>query len=109
MFTSDVEKSLSEHRIYTVKPGDEFLHNGFDDNTFSFIEYGKYLAQVNNDQEWEFNLHNSANINGNPEFIQYKQKWSEKWDMVKEILCGPDFFDCKVVKDILKTHYQNRY
>ena len=35
------------------------------------------------------------------DFKDYKDSWNEKWQMVKDIICGPEYYNCLELDKVL--------
>ena len=66
-----------------------------------FKEHAKLKANQNQDQQWEFNQNEARLMQESAEFKNYKDSWNEKWQIVKDNICGPDFYDCEELDQVL--------
>ena len=99
MVCGNEDGATSEKKFYTFKSGDANL--GQHQDTIGFEEYSNLKAQEQQDQQWEFNRNAAKHFNFDVDFLEYRDSWIEKWQIVKDLLCGSDFYDCEEVDQIL--------
>ena len=68
------------------------------------INFIKKLEQVAKKAEdgvgWEINEANAAEAKQDDLYIQYKDSWQPKWNIVKEILCGIEHYNCQLLENL---------
>lgn len=95
--------NLSEERSYTVTQAD--IDRGINGTSNSFEDHAKFIAKQLDDQQWDFTQSEAqqkienADMNNNQ--VNRNEKYQEKWQIVKDLLCGEDFFDCKDLEQVL--------
>ena len=75
--------------------------------TKGFKEHANFTASYTEDQQWEFNEHEARYVREDNDWIQYKDSWNEKWQIVKDIMCGKDYHGSELlanVRDIAGTN-----
>ena len=85
MYTSKESKSYSEKKFYRFSEGDD--NHGAEALWSNFETHAKMVSPEA--KAWEFSRASAIDIRNNPVFIAYRNKWNEKWVIVREILCGP--------------------
>ena len=66
-----------------------------------FEEHAKIKANQHQDQQWDFNQNEARQMQESADFKNYKDSWNEKWQIVKDIMCGPDNFECDELDQVL--------
>ena len=95
--------NVSEERSYTIAQAD--LDRGINGVSNSFEEHAKFIAKQLDDQQWDFTQNDAqqrmenADMNNNQ--VNRNEKYQEKWQIVKDLLCGEDYFDCKDLEQVL--------
>ena len=59
-----------------------------------FEVHAKFTAKKLNDQNWDFNANEVRYMRGDADFKAYLDSWNEKWQIVKDIMCGEDYHNC---------------
>ena len=53
------------------------------------IGFERKLDQITRGKaKWEIDMANAAEANRDDDYKKYKASWQEKWDLVKETICG---------------------
>lgn len=73
--------------------GRELVSNNFATHAGFCVEEGK--------KGWNFNAEQAKQEAKDPAFVQYKKTWNDKWQLVKDILCSPDYYNCEILDSIL--------
>lgn len=97
MYTTTAHKNNSTKKTYLFNRGDE--HLGRELNSNDFITHASIV--VREGQKWNFNAQEALQEANNPEFIQYKKTWNDKWQLVKDVLCSPDYYDCELLDYVI--------
>ena len=61
------------------------------------IDFKTHLANImkdNNDADWAIDENRMNDAKNSEEALRYMRSWNEKWNLVKEILCGSGHYDC---------------
>ena len=58
------------------------------------------IAKQNNEIEWDFNLHEAKQVRSTQEFKHYMNSWDEKWQIVKDLVCHKDLYNCEKLEKI---------
>ena len=70
----------------------------------NFPEHLKQLAERGKDEdfkiEWQINNFNDIDLQINREYLIYKYVWSDRWNEVKHVICGPEYYNCELLEMI---------
>ena len=61
------------------------------------IDFKTHLANImkdNNDADWAIDENRMNDAKNSEDALKYMRSWNEKWDLVKETLCGPAHYEC---------------
>lgn len=94
MYTKNVSGDSSTKKTYRFMKGDELLGREQFSNNFA-THAG--LCVKPGEKSWNFNAEQAKQEDKLPLFMQYKKTWNDKWRLVKDVLCSPDFYDCEVL------------
>lgn len=94
MKCSNEHKSNSEARFYTFKPEDDQLGNPGN----SFARHAVLVVQ--NGSKWDYNPNEAVQFKNDPEYVEYRKCWNTKWQIVKDVMCGPDFHKSELLDTV---------
>ena len=103
MICAKDQGSVSEERSLTVTQAD--LDRGINGTSSSFEDHAKFIAKQLDDQQWDFTQNDAqqrmenADMNNNQ--VNRNEKYQEKWQIVRDLLSGEDYFDCKDLEQVL--------
>ena len=103
MVCSNEQGNKSEVKSYTVVQSD--IDKGINGMSNSFEDHAKFIAKQLDDQQWDFKQNEAqqrienSDVNNDKEVRN--EKYQEKWQIVRDLLCGPDYFECEELEDVL--------
>lgn len=73
-----------------------------EDTSNSFWQHAKEVVKKDsaNTRPWEFSEAEASMARDDPKFESYRKAWNSQWARVKEIMCGPQHYDCQVLEQV---------
>ena len=99
MYTPNKNKTASARKTFRfLKEHDQ---RGKDGNANNFKTHMKVVQDMNQQGQLSFNDAEVQQNANDPSVVEYRQAWNAKWAIVKDIMCGPDYYDCELLDDII--------
>ena len=93
-------KSESTRKAFT------YTQEMHDKGVIRFEEHLKNIMRDKGEADWDINKNRQLDAKNSEEAETYRKKWNEKWQLVKETLCGPAHYNCEVLQE-LTTEYES--
>ena len=72
-----------------------------------FEEHANITAQKLDDQKWDFNANEARQVREDVEWKNYRDSWNDKWQIVKDIMCGEDYHNAEELDKVLDIAGRN--
>ena len=89
MWCANSGGSKSEEKFYRFEAVDD--NYGLDLKYNSFAKHAQ--RTVTGEVKWNFSKSAAQECADDPTYVAYRKSWADKWSLVRDIMCGPDFYN----------------